>query len=738
MAELIDAEAALFAISPDIGYEEWMRVGMAAQAAGISLETFDHWSAGGQSYEKAAVKALWKSYKPDKGISAGTLFHIAKSHGYRPQHTPQAFVPDFDFDAFIRNTKARQEAQSKATFSEAQTIWDRSEPAPDDHPYIVRKQGSAEGLRRVPAGDPLKILGESMAGALILPVKRTDGSLSSLQFVTTGDVESRLKTNGKATKLNLPGASLEGWHMVGTALPGQPLYVCEGIGQAWACSRVTGHAAVVAFGWGRVEPLTPQLHRTFPSCTLVLVPDKGKEAKAMEIAREHACLLVTMPSIWPDNSDVNDLAHTEGDKALQALLHQAKRQPSPDKVSEHPLARFVDFDCQPRAPRWVIPGFIGQGVVIVAGAHGVGKTTAMLPMSMVAAGLHHADDPLAPPHWRHVIYIVEDVEQAQRILAGMVDHGDMQLDKAAFTERLHLVEACRLPPDEVAAVGKTYRDQFTRHVDGVALLPLVVIDTKAAVIAMESENDNAEGSAAMAHLKQGFEGLPTWIIGHVSKQNVNRADVDSISLRGGSSFEADANQVLYLIKESDGTRYLIRGKTRFEAKWADLKIESHQAEALAPDEFGTMEKVLMRWGTPCPSELPRLQAVAQAKEGSRQADWDNLTRQVLESIHQAWAAGAPLNREGAKILMGRNRNKVTEILTNLVADRWLIEVQVPVDQRAHFARKSFLVALTEHERNNLITDGVFPDDKMVIPASWRKPDGPSPALNVPSANEVPN
>jgi len=41
-------------------------------------------------------------------------------------------------------------------------------------------------------------------------------------------------------------------------------------------------------------------------------------------------------------------------------------------------------------------------------------------------------------------------------------------------ERLHLVDAVRLDPQFVATVGDTYRQQFTRNVDGVEVLPLVV------------------------------------------------------------------------------------------------------------------------------------------------------------------------------------------------------------------------------------------------------------------------
>ncbi len=728
MDDLKNAEAALFAISPDIPYDEWMRVGMAARAAGISFEVFDQWSAGGCTYKKSSTRNLWKSYRADKGIGAGTLFHIAKEHGYTAG-TIKSMHQAYDEDPpFVAKYLAKQKAN---TSNDAQAVWDRSTPATLDHPYILRKNGSPEGLRVIPIGDPLHIMGQSMAGALAVPVWRQDGAISSLQLIASGELESRLKAAKKPTKLNLPGCNMEGWFMVGRHTNGGRIFICEGIGQAWACWQAAGQAAVVAFGWGRVGNVAKQIQALHPDARIILVPDKGKELDAAKIAKEVGCHSVSMPTDWPDNSDVNDLAARDGADALEALLDQAKA-PQDTVQSTHPLAQYIDFDCQPRAPKWVIPGFIGHGVVIIAGAHGVGKTTALLPLSMVAAGLHAADDPLAPKHWRHVIYIVEDIEQAQRILAGMVGHSNLQLNPEVMRKRLHLVEASRMEPIEVAAVGATYKQQFTRVVDGVEILPLVVMDTKAAVLAMENENDNAQGSAAMAALKQGFEGLPTWIIGHVAKQDLGRADAATMTLRGGSSFEADANQVLYLVKEKDDTRYLVRGKTRFEAKWSELKIDTHSAQTEAKDEFGSAERVVMRWGIPKPAEVPRHEQWAQAQEDSRQAQRDAVLDQIVSLVDQAHLAGTPLNREGVKSKIKRKRNDINDALNQLISEGWLFEVDIPSEIRTNPKRRFFLVAFNAAEREAFLEDGVVPDDKLVIPPSWRKLD----AAEVQAAEQI--
>ena len=383
----------------------------------------------------------------------------------------------------------------------------------------------------------------------------------------------------------------------------------------------------------------------------------------------------------------------------------------------HPLAQFVIYNTQPTANRWIVPGFIGHGVVIFAGTHGVGKTTTLLPLAMVAAGLHATDDPLAPTHWRHVVYITEDVEQVRRIMAGVMGHSALGLDADMARDRLHIVEARRLPPAYAVQVGATYREQFTRTVEGVEVLPLVVIDTKSAVLALEEENSNSEASAAMAALKQDFAGLPVWVVGHVAKTNMTRTDVEALSLRGGSAFEADANQVLYLVKEGE-IRYLLRGKTRFEARWTELQVESHCADVVTINEFGSMESVTLRWGIAKPAAKGRKEAAKQAQEREH---WDSVAtvqREVLDAVQDAYEMGNPLNREGVKSKVHRKRADVTSAIENLLNEFRLYEVVVPVGERPHPKRTAFLVRLTDAERETLMKTGVAPAAKMEVPQTW--------------------
>ena len=453
MTETERARDALYAIPSDLPRDQWVKSGMGFNAAGGDLETFDLWSAQADNYNAADCRAAWHSFKPGGGVTAASLFGMARDYGWR----------DGSKQSSIQDPRKPVEPLRKPTPGMGAEVYARLETATDAHPYIVAKGAAGvplDNLRVVPKGDSLTIARESVAGYLAVPAYAPDGELQSIQFIPPA--------GGK--KLNLPGASMAGASFtIGTD---GPVYLCEGIGQAWAIWQATGHRAVCCFGWSNVRRVAEAMRERDGSARLVLVPDVGKEAGAEKIARDVGAAVAAMPEGEANNFDANDLAQRDGGDVLKMLLESAT-EPAKPEPNVHPLARYVEIDAKVKPPRWVIPGFIGHGVTSIAGTHGVGKTTALLPLALTAAGLHGTD--LMPRHWRHVVYITEDVEQAFRILAGITGHSNLGINLEALRERFHIVEALRLDPAFVASVGATYREQFTRTVEGVEVLPLVVL-----------------------------------------------------------------------------------------------------------------------------------------------------------------------------------------------------------------------------------------------------------------------
>ena len=314
---------ALHRIPPDLPRDEWVKVGMGAHAAGLDFDAFDAWSAGADNYDARAARDTWRSFKAGKGVGAGTLFRVAAEHGQpmrRPLQAPR---------------KAAAPPQKPAPGMAPAEVWARCLPATAGHPYVLEKGISGaplEGLRVLPAGDSLRIAGQSMAGALVVPAHGPHG-LQSLQLIPPP---------GAGKKLNLPGAPMAGASfVVGEALPGAPLYLCEGVGAAWACWQATGHAAAVCFGWGNVARIAADLRQKDAAAQLVLVPDTGKEESAAKIALEAGCAVAYMPEGEANNFDANDLSMRDGHDVLAELLERAQApQKAPAKADDSDESPF--------------------------------------------------------------------------------------------------------------------------------------------------------------------------------------------------------------------------------------------------------------------------------------------------------------------------------------------------------------------------------------------------------------
>lgn len=74
-------------ISPDLGYYEWIAVGMGIHDGGFSLAVWDNWSANSKKYERGACATHWRSFVRDGGVSMATLVNMAKRGGWHPRET---------------------------------------------------------------------------------------------------------------------------------------------------------------------------------------------------------------------------------------------------------------------------------------------------------------------------------------------------------------------------------------------------------------------------------------------------------------------------------------------------------------------------------------------------------------------------------------------------------------------------------------------------------------------------
>ena len=167
------ARDALFAIDPGCNRDDWHEIGRAAIASGLTIDDIDEWSRSAPNYSgERDVRSAFRGIEPNGKTGQGTLWKAALSTGWRPPEDGNKAKASATGNKPPGKPPARPQAapQRPRPGMGAAEVWSRCEPATASHGYIEARQGRPDGLRVVPAGDPLRIAGVSVVGWLVVPV----------------------------------------------------------------------------------------------------------------------------------------------------------------------------------------------------------------------------------------------------------------------------------------------------------------------------------------------------------------------------------------------------------------------------------------------------------------------------------------------------------------------------------------------------------------------------------------
>lgn len=157
---------------------------------------------------------------------------------------------------------ARQ--QAAAALARAQRIaqqrqtWATSQPANPDHPYLVRKQVGAFGIRQ---------RGE----ALLIPIRDVSGQLQALQYIYPA---KREMADGGLSDKQIFGSKRGNFHHIGKPeTPMDTVYICEGYATGATLHQITGQCVVIAFDAGNLTPVGQVIRTRYPQAELVFAAD---------------------------------------------------------------------------------------------------------------------------------------------------------------------------------------------------------------------------------------------------------------------------------------------------------------------------------------------------------------------------------------------------------------------------------------------------------------------------------
>jgi hypothetical protein len=574
---------------------------MAAKSAGLSFDDWHKWSADGSSYEnEKSCLTVWKSINEDGGISEKSLFKMAMDKGWYENNTRPSLP-------LTQHKITDQNAVKTPVNPRVDEVWAHCIPATNINAYIRQKNGFADGLRVYPEDAPkLTIRGQNIAGYLVVPCW-SDGKLQTMQFIPP---------NG-GDKLNLADAKFnDGFFQVGEIT--NRVYICEGIGQAWACNSATGAAAVNCFGAGRMATVAKTLRQQYPNAQLVIVPDHGKEIQATAIASAVTGSWVEMPQDKHSNYDVNDLMQEAGIEALTTLLERTKVQSQPFK-----LLSGADL-CNAPPMRWLVHGVLPvEGLAALYGASGSGKSFLMLDIGCAVAG-------------GECDWFERRVTQAPVTYVCL--EGEAGMGKRLQAWRQHhkklIPDALRFITQPFDLLGADVIDLSKSVIAGGGAGGLVILDTlnRAAPGADENSSVDMGNIIAAAKKLQNLVGGLVLLVHHTGKDATK-------GLRGHSSLYAALDGAIEVIKTDNRREWSVaKSKDDITGDAHPFKLE---IVTTGLDDDG--DEITSCVAVPDESINNAMRHTLPPKSGNQKIIWEALGA-VLRSSSQHGQGGAPVSR----------------------------------------------------------------------------------------------
>ncbi|MBI5270149.1 MAG: DUF927 domain-containing protein [Burkholderiales bacterium] len=341
--------SALFAIPPDLERSEWVRVGMAVKSElgsdGFSL--WDEWSSQSGTYRKIDARDAWKSFKPGGRVTVGTLFGMAKDHGFRfPEAsnahasvpTPEAMEAQRRLAEERERKRAAEEAEYRRRADKAEVdareLWDTAH-AVGHSPYLARKGVGAHGVRFMPDG------------TLLVPMLDEAGVLRNVQRIAPTKPTAEEQDRGVVEKRFMPGGRKSGlFHLLGggDGAAEQVVLLAEGYATAATLHEAAAFPVAVAFDAGNLPHVAKALRRLFPAALLLVCGDDDRQTeartgrnpgreKAAAAARAAAVDAAPAAAVFPSGlpeggTDFNDLAAHAGLAVVRTQVMAAVQAPS--------------------------------------------------------------------------------------------------------------------------------------------------------------------------------------------------------------------------------------------------------------------------------------------------------------------------------------------------------------------------------------------------------------------------
>lgn len=200
-------------------------------------------------------------------------------------------------EAARQAARAMVEQKHRDAAAKAAAMWNRAKPAPEDHPYLIRKAVKPFHAR-------------ALGDALMLPIVTFSGTLAGLQFIAQDGSKRMLSGTAKAGNF-IP---------VSHGATDARVILCEGFATGATIAAADPAAVVLAcIDAGNLQPVATEARRRWPAADLVIACDNDRTrddnkgltmGRAAAIAASARIMVPEFPEDAPASlSDFNDLAN---------------------------------------------------------------------------------------------------------------------------------------------------------------------------------------------------------------------------------------------------------------------------------------------------------------------------------------------------------------------------------------------------------------------------------------------
>jgi hypothetical protein len=345
--------------------------------------------------------------------------------------------------------------------------------------------------------------------------------------------------------------------------------------------------------------------------------------------------------------------------------------------------------------RYMVKGFWAHSFMVLAGQPGIGKTTAVISLCMVMAGLQAKDCELTATKKRKTIIVTEDSDQVERTLTGYARHYGISAE--ALSQWFVIIDAKRSNVKDLLMLA---HNVIKHTIDNVR--PLLVLDTANATMDIDNENDNSEVGAYIAALKQTIYiqlDTPVCIITHTNK-TISKSDSDATA-RGASAFTGDATLTGILFEDETKTRYMRLVKTRYQPNFREIKFNSDVFADTVLDEDGDVQEQMVLLVVPAmSSEDDRRQAANERQNDKKQQQVQDAADAACNFVQSI------INAKGAVIMRrGSGRPSVPKEMAAMHQLEWADIYQVVPMADQSYSRRAVGAAIFQRFALDQVSSG---------------------------------